>query len=168
MHLCTFQILDLFDLSYEIFEPFLQFREHLASPSPAGDSPLDFIANPYRAGPLYMEPRDVAEVVVLRWIARAREFMVAGDFKPDTWVSVFLQPNIAFQRDSRGTLQILKYCGPSLKILDELATLDLRKICDQISDDKVHKELHGDSLWGHGVCSIVDWLQVAIIHTQGM
>ncbi|KAJ7798243.1 hypothetical protein B0H14DRAFT_2618069 [Mycena olivaceomarginata] len=96
-----------------------QFREHLDFPFPAGDSPLDFIADPCRAGRLYMEPRAIAEILVLRWIARAREFMVAGDFKPYT-----------------DLLQIMEYCGPSLNILDELATLDLSKICDQICDDQ--------------------------------
>ncbi|KAF7369419.1 hypothetical protein MVEN_00271100 [Mycena venus] len=135
-------ILRLFDVSYRIFEPFFQFREHLQFPFPAGDSPLDFIADPHRAGPLYMEPRAIAEVLVLRWIARAREFMVAGDFKPYA-----------------DLLQIMEYCGPSLKILDELATLDLSKICDQISDDQVHKDFHQNILGGYELFCVVDWLQ---------
>ncbi|KAJ7799391.1 hypothetical protein B0H14DRAFT_2617056 [Mycena olivaceomarginata] len=135
-------ILRLFDVSYRIFEPFFQFREHLDFPFPAGDSPLDFIADPCRAGRLYMEPRAIAEILVLRWIARAREFMVAGDFKPYT-----------------DLLQIMEYCGPSLNILDELATMDLSKICDQICDDQVHEDFYRNILGGHELFCVVDWLQ---------
>jgi hypothetical protein len=53
----------------------------------------------------------------------------------------------------------MEYCGPSLKILDELATLDLSKICDQICDDQVHEDFHQNILGGHELFCVVDWLQ---------
>ncbi|KAF7369413.1 AAA-16 domain-containing protein [Mycena venus] len=136
-----FLLLELFDLSYRILEPFFQFREHLDFPFPEGDSPLDFIADPNRAGPLYMEPRAVAESVMVRWIIQAKEFIVTGDL---------IQVDL---------VQFIEYCGPSLKILDELATLDLSKICDQISDDQVHKEFHRHRTRKVSLSCIVDWLQ---------
>ncbi|KAJ7208983.1 hypothetical protein GGX14DRAFT_566684 [Mycena pura] len=72
--------LRLFDLTYRIFEPFFAFRDRLDLPISEGDSLLAFIADPDRAGPLYLDPQDTAEVLILRWITRAREFMVSGDF----------------------------------------------------------------------------------------
>ncbi|KAF7369414.1 NACHT domain-containing protein [Mycena venus] len=142
-------ILRLFDLSYRIFEPFLQLQEHLDFPFTEGDSPLDFIADPDRAGPLYMEPRAIAETVVLRWIIRAREFLVAGDFFPDLYLLGFLE-----------------HCGPSSKIFDELATLNLSKICDQISEDQEHKEFHLLTSHARDLHCIVKWLKTFPEHPQ--
>ncbi|KAJ7281266.1 hypothetical protein C8J57DRAFT_1558722 [Mycena rebaudengoi] len=139
-HLWLDPILRLFDLSYRIFEPFFPFRKQLDFPLPEGDSPADFIVDPYRAGVLYMEPQTVAETVVLQWIVRAREFVVAGDYFPALWVPFLLQPDIAFKQDSRYLFQFIEVCGNSSKILDELATLDLSKICDQISDEQTFPE----------------------------
>ncbi|KAJ7348134.1 hypothetical protein DFH08DRAFT_157608 [Mycena albidolilacea] len=153
-------ILRLFDLSYRVFEPFFAFHKRLELPFPAGDSPLDFIADPDRAGPLYMRLQVIAETVVLRWIVRAREFVIAGDFLPSLLGPHLFQPDIPFQQPSGGLLKIIKYCRPSSKILNELAALDLSKICDQISDDQVHKDFHEQTLWADGLLCIVNWLQV--------
>jgi hypothetical protein len=91
-------ILRLFDLSYRVFEPFFAFHESLELPFPAADSPLDFIADPDRAGPLYMRHQATAETVVLQWIIRTREFVIAGDFLPSFSVPNFFQPGITFRR----------------------------------------------------------------------
>ncbi|KAF7369418.1 putative nwd2 protein [Mycena venus] len=136
------QILRLFDLTFKIFEPFFLLREHLDFPISGGDSPLDFIADPDRAGALYLDPRAAAEVLVLRWIARVRESMVAGDFKPHT-----------------DLLQMIEYCGPSSKIINELATLDLSKFCDQISDDEDHEVFHQQIFEESDLFYVVDWLK---------
>ncbi|KAF7369406.1 NACHT domain-containing protein [Mycena venus] len=135
-------ILRMFDLSYRTFEPFFPFREHLDLPFSEGDSPLDFIADPERAGELYLDPRVIAEVLVLQWIVRTREFVIAGDFFP-----------------YRNLLRFIEYCGPSLKILDALVTLDISKICDQISDDQVHKSFHHRTLSADDLLLIVNWLK---------
>jgi hypothetical protein len=89
-------ILGLFDLSYRVFKPFFAFHESLELPFPAADSPLDFIVDPDRAGPLYMGLQATAETVVLQWIVRAREFVIAGDFLPSLLMPNFFQPGIAF------------------------------------------------------------------------
>ncbi|KAF7334054.1 hypothetical protein MVEN_02311000 [Mycena venus] len=98
--------------------------------------------DPYRAGRLCMEPQAVAETVILQWIIRTKEFVIAGDFLPYP-----------------GLLQFIEHCGPSSKILNELATLDLSKICDQISDDQEHKEFHQIRLCGKSLFHVVNWLQ---------
>jgi hypothetical protein len=101
MHQLLEHYLQLFNLSYRIFEPFYQFQEHLDYQVPKGDSPLDFIADPNRAGLLYMDPQSVAETVVLQWILRAREFVrvnIAVDVFPDLWVPFLSQSDIAFKQ----------------------------------------------------------------------
>jgi hypothetical protein len=153
-------ILRLFDLSYRVFEPFFALHECLELPFPVGDSPLDFIVDPDRAGPLYMGLQAIAETVVLQWIVRARESVVAGDFLPSLSEANCFQPGITFRRPSGGLLKIIEYCGPSSKILNELAALDLSNICDQISDDQVHEDFHCEILWADGLLCIVNWLQV--------
>lgn len=66
----------LFGRNYRVFQPFLCFREQL--PFPEGDSPLDFLTDPGRAGSMFAHWRDVAEELVLLWIRRCKEFLVSG------------------------------------------------------------------------------------------
>ncbi|KAJ7098957.1 hypothetical protein C8R44DRAFT_888794 [Mycena epipterygia] len=46
--------------NYRVFQPFLGFREVLELPIPEGDSPLDFLNDPRRAGNMYADPRNIA------------------------------------------------------------------------------------------------------------
>ncbi|KAJ7501152.1 hypothetical protein B0H11DRAFT_1993816 [Mycena galericulata] len=79
-----YSILRLFDLSYTIFEPFSAFREQLdVRAFSKGDSPVDFIADPHRAGALYLDLQDTAEVLLLRWFSRAAEVLVGVVFTLD-------------------------------------------------------------------------------------
>ncbi|KAJ7473025.1 hypothetical protein B0H11DRAFT_2037056 [Mycena galericulata] len=79
-----YSILKLFDLSYTVFEPFSAFREQLdVRDFSKGDSPVDFIADPHRAGTLYLDLQDTAEVLLLRWFSRAAEVLVGVVFTLD-------------------------------------------------------------------------------------
>lgn len=60
--------LRLFDFSFGVFEPFFAFRDRLNSSVSPEDSLLAFIADPNRAGPLYLDPQATAEILVIRWI----------------------------------------------------------------------------------------------------
>jgi hypothetical protein len=70
--------LPLFGWTGTVFRPFLKFPELFPLPFPNGDSPLDFLADPRRAGRLYSEPSYIAEELVLRWIGRARRVLAGG------------------------------------------------------------------------------------------
>jgi hypothetical protein len=70
--------LPLFGWTGIVFRPFLKFPGLFLSPFPDGDSPLDFLADPQRAGRLYSEPSSIAEELVLRWIGRARRTLAGG------------------------------------------------------------------------------------------
>jgi hypothetical protein len=70
--------LPLFGWTGTIFRPFLKFPELFLLPFPDGDSPLDFLADPQRAGRLYSEPSYIAEELVLCWIGRARRVLAGG------------------------------------------------------------------------------------------
>jgi hypothetical protein len=72
------EYLPLFGWTGTIFRPFLKFPELFPLPFPDGDSPLDFLANPWRAGRLYSEPSYIAEELVLRWIGRTRRTLAGG------------------------------------------------------------------------------------------
>jgi hypothetical protein len=70
--------LPLFGWTGAVFRPFLKFPELFPLPFPNGDSPLDFLADPRRAGRLYSEPSYIAEELVLRWIGRVRRVLAGG------------------------------------------------------------------------------------------
>lgn len=76
-------ILNLYGLTYRVFQPFLQFRELIESPFPRGDSPIYFLANPRRAMALWCDHQNTAEEVMIRWIHHARE-VLAG--RKDDWL----------------------------------------------------------------------------------
>ncbi|KAJ7125843.1 hypothetical protein C8R43DRAFT_958310 [Mycena crocata] len=74
-------------VTIRIFSPFLELRNVLPSPfqfSP-GDSPLDFLSNPNRAGELYSDSADTIEDLILFWIFRAKEFITHSDAWPYTY-----------------------------------------------------------------------------------
>jgi hypothetical protein len=70
--------LSLFGWTGTVLCPFLKFPELFLLPFSNGDSPLDFLADPRRAGRLYSEPSYIAEELVLRWIGRARRALAGG------------------------------------------------------------------------------------------
>lgn len=72
--------LKLLRWTYKVLQPFLVLRESLNFPFPRGDSPIDFLSAPSRAGRLYVDLSWTAEELVLLWIRRAKDFVVAGDF----------------------------------------------------------------------------------------
>lgn len=75
-----YQMFELLELpwNFRVFQPFLEFREVLALPFPDGDSPVDFLNNPRRAGIMYSDPDIITEELVLRWIHRAKELLISG------------------------------------------------------------------------------------------
>ncbi|KAJ6568225.1 hypothetical protein DFH09DRAFT_1155031 [Mycena vulgaris] len=71
----TDNIIDSLGCTYQVFRPLLVFRE-LTFPFSNGDSPIDFLADPQRAGDLYAYS---AEEVILAWIRRAKEAVIRGE-----------------------------------------------------------------------------------------
>jgi hypothetical protein len=76
--------------SYRVFCPFLEFRETLHLPFSDGDSPVDFLQDPRRAGDLYCSPHQIAEELVLRWISHAKDALSWSDGWLDPYVTSFL------------------------------------------------------------------------------
>jgi hypothetical protein len=79
-------ILRLFGLSYNVFRPFLEHRDLLEPPFPPGDSPLDFLLDPQRAGDLHLHLADVTVKIIIRWISHTKELIVANDGWFDAYV----------------------------------------------------------------------------------
>lgn len=67
------------NLTYSVFRPFLDFQELFKFPFLDGDSPVDFLKDPRRAGDLYCDPRYIAEELVLLWIAHVKDVLVWSD-----------------------------------------------------------------------------------------
>jgi hypothetical protein len=61
---------------YDVFKPCLAFSDSIRLPFPSGDSPIDFLADPKRAGQLYSDPQDISETLVLLWIRRTKEIIL--------------------------------------------------------------------------------------------
>ncbi|KAJ7501129.1 hypothetical protein B0H11DRAFT_754999 [Mycena galericulata] len=146
-HLITIRdILDLFGLTYRIFQPFIQFREFLDFPLPEGDSPLDFLSDPHRAAGLYREPHDIAEEAVILYIYRTKEVLLGtSDIDLEGWM----------------LRRLLEQCPTSSKLLHELQSLDLCQLCDHhAANEGSHWAVHYDLLDPSYLKSIVDWLWV--------
>ncbi|KAJ7478103.1 hypothetical protein FB451DRAFT_181713 [Mycena latifolia] len=105
--------MDLLQCNYRIFHPFLRLRGRLEFPFPAGDSPLNFLNDPRRAGNLYSDPQDIAEDIILLWIQHAKNCLLEGY----PWLRM-------------GYLDLLDKCRPSPRILHELESLNIAQICD--------------------------------------
>ena len=68
--------------NYQIFQPFVPFRGLLELPVPDGDSPVDFLNDPRRAGNLYSDPQDIADTFMRLWIPRLKQDLLDG-WPPD-------------------------------------------------------------------------------------
>ncbi|KAJ7473222.1 hypothetical protein FB451DRAFT_1248779 [Mycena latifolia] len=108
-----FNVLEFLQSNYQVFLPFLRLCGRLEFPFPDGDSPLDFLIDPRRAGGLYSDPQDIAEDIMLLWIQHVRNCLMEG------WIAFWT-----------GWLGLLEKCRPSPRILHELESLDVAQVCD--------------------------------------
>ncbi|KAJ7779552.1 hypothetical protein B0H14DRAFT_3164231 [Mycena olivaceomarginata] len=135
--------LPFFGWTGTVLRPFLKFPELFPLPFPEGDSPLDFLADPQRAGRLYSEPSYIAEELVLRWIGRARRTLAGGLDE--------LYPHY---------LQTIEKCGTSQRLLREFATFDLSDLCRQMAIDVcAHEDFHIFIVQDSALCPVLDWLR---------
>jgi hypothetical protein len=155
-------MLRLCGLTYRIFQPFLQFRGLLCFPFPEGDSPLDFLADPRRAGVLYANPADTAEEVLLIWIDRAK-YVLSGrsDFRLDGWVKFTYKkiPISAFY----SYLTKISLCRTSTRLLQGLQSLNLCRLWDELAaaGEISHWYLHLLLLDTSDFRRVVEWLWVS-------
>ncbi|KAJ7153112.1 hypothetical protein C8R43DRAFT_1106842 [Mycena crocata] len=135
--------LSLLGWTYRIFGPLLAFRDVLVLPFPEGDSPIDFLADPRRAGDLYAKPQVIIEELILLWLRGSKQFLIAGDFRLyHHWP------------------QLLSRCPPSSRILHELATLDVADLCREMAPNReYHRENHSLTLNPLCLQVVLDWLQ---------
>ncbi|KAJ7501137.1 hypothetical protein B0H11DRAFT_1993769 [Mycena galericulata] len=141
----TTYLLELFGLTYQVLQPFLQFREFLDFPFPKGDSPLNFLSDPRRAAGLYRDNHDIAEEAMMLYISRAKEVLLGTS-------DIIL--------DGYMLRRLLEQCPTSSKLLHELQSLDLRQLCDHHAENKdSHYVVHIQLLRPRYLNPIVDWLQ---------
>ncbi|KAJ6564106.1 hypothetical protein B0H19DRAFT_1067698 [Mycena capillaripes] len=110
-------IIDLCNMTYEVFRPFLQLRDLVHLPFPAGDAPQDFLADPIRAGVLHCDPKTTAEEVALLLIHQAKEFARGAVDYMDRY---FLR-------------KVLRQCGPNPTLLSEVQSLERHNLHYTIS-----------------------------------
>ncbi|KAJ7779585.1 hypothetical protein B0H14DRAFT_3586609 [Mycena olivaceomarginata] len=135
--------LPLFGWTGTVLRPFLKFPELFPLPFPDGDSPLDFLADPRRAGRLYSEPSYIAEELVLRWIGRARRVLTGGPCE--------LYPCY---------LKTIEKCRTSQRLLREFATFNLSDLCRQMAIDvRAHENFHLYIVSDGPLCAVLDWLR---------
>ncbi|KAJ6527352.1 hypothetical protein DFH09DRAFT_1371431 [Mycena vulgaris] len=128
-----------FGLTPAIFRPFLNFP----LPFPAGDSPIDFLADPRRAGELYCEPGSIAIDMMLRCIKRVKQTLAGGPWEPHDYY-----------------LEEIRNCGTSGRLLRELETLNLSDLCRQMAIvPDAHEEFHSTIPTEKALCAVLDWLR---------
>ncbi|KAJ7023370.1 hypothetical protein C8F04DRAFT_1134592 [Mycena alexandri] len=131
--------------------PLLKLREVMRLPLRHGDSPIDFLKEPHRAGDLYLPQKKIAEDLVLLWILNTRTRL-----KEKTWISRTSPPTFYW-------LDLLRECPPSQKIAHELKSLDLAQICHpkNISPADHHYQVHAQMFSDpRPEQAVLDWLQV--------
>ena len=64
--------------NYKIFQPFVHIRGLLELPFPDGDSPVDFLNDPRRAGNLYSDAQDIADAFMRLWIPWLKQCLLDG------------------------------------------------------------------------------------------
>jgi hypothetical protein len=62
------------EIDYNIGQPFARVRGLF----PDGDSPVDLLNNPHRAGNLYSDPRDIADTFMRLWIPQLKQELLEG------------------------------------------------------------------------------------------
>ncbi|KAJ7040764.1 hypothetical protein C8F04DRAFT_1082054 [Mycena alexandri] len=143
----------------EVFRPLLKLRELLRLPLKSGDSPIDFLKEPHRAGDLYLPPQNIVEDLVLLWILNTRMRL-----KERTWIPRTSPPIFYW-------LDILRECRPSLKIAHELQSLDLAQICHprNISPAYHHHQVHVTMFSDpRPEQAVLNWLQVNYVSTTSL
>ncbi|KAJ6531517.1 hypothetical protein DFH09DRAFT_1284849 [Mycena vulgaris] len=121
-----------------IFRPFLNFP----LPFPAGDSPIDFLADPRRAGKLYCEPGSIAIDVMLCWIKHIKQTLAGGPWEPVYY------------------LEGIRNCGTSGRLLRELETLNLSDLCRQVAiAPSIHAVFHHFIATRETLCDVLVWLR---------
>jgi hypothetical protein len=72
--------LELFGCTHELYRPLCAFIGLLVNSSfPEGDSPLDFLFDFQRAGPLYEDSHYTAKVAVIRWMHTVKTLINGQD-----------------------------------------------------------------------------------------
>ncbi|KAJ7478148.1 hypothetical protein FB451DRAFT_182060 [Mycena latifolia] len=139
-----FEVMEFLQCSYRVFQPFLQLRRLFEFPFPDGDSPLNFLNDPRRAGDLYSDPQDIVEDIILLWIQRVNKCLVEG--YPWLWMDY---------------LDLLEKCQPSPRILHELKSLDIAQVCDprQINPATHYGFHNGPYSTLRCAHVVLDWLQ---------
>jgi hypothetical protein len=64
--------------NYKVFQPFVDVLDVLELPFPDGDSPVDFLNDPRKAGNLYSDPRDITTAFVRLWFLHIKEDLLEG------------------------------------------------------------------------------------------
>ncbi|KAJ7065651.1 hypothetical protein C8F01DRAFT_1126292 [Mycena amicta] len=144
------EVLRLYNLGYEIFQPFIAHRQVLALPFPNGDSPVDFIANQSRAGALCLDHKDIQEELWLSYFRGVNMFLQGQDF----WVKweqlSFFHPD---------------HLSPA--IATELQKLDISQVCSMAAaDDQLHREFHEAALQMGGLENILIGLKDANVESR--
>ncbi|KAJ7874163.1 hypothetical protein B0H14DRAFT_2569345 [Mycena olivaceomarginata] len=129
--------------NYGVLQPFLRFRGLVQLPFPKGDSPLDFLTDPGRAGDMSADRQDIAQEFVILWIHRFKEFLVSGGY---LW------------REQNWLTQLIKQCPKSRTIVLELETLYVSALCGQMMvDPEAHRAAHVE-LYPSTLYPVLEWL----------
>lgn len=164
--------LELSDLSYKVFGPFLSFRGILEFPFPEGDSPVDFLVDPRRARDLYFNRANVSETLVLLWIHRAKEVLTGSDCRLTPYVISYRTHCLLTLEILRSFLVLLDGCVTNFTILRELQSLNLVHLCNRKSkeaDEGYHENAHRDMLHPETLSVVLDWLWVShLLVNQGV
>ncbi|KAJ7198310.1 hypothetical protein GGX14DRAFT_545322 [Mycena pura] len=134
----------LFGLTHRlVYRPLLALRQKLIVPFPEGDSLLDFLLDPERAGALYLDRQVLSLDLLYRCIHGVKHFLNGKD--------IFVHWNV---------LTLITYCPLDPQLLRELESLNISKTCEIASSNRLlHESFHYYLLDGGGFNRILDWLQ---------
>ncbi|KAJ7289488.1 hypothetical protein C8J57DRAFT_1213823 [Mycena rebaudengoi] len=136
--------LELFGCTHEVYRPLCAFIGLLVNSSfPEGDSPLDFLFDFQRAGPLYEDSHYTAKVAVIRWMHTVKTLINGQDQGQGVYWDI--------------------WDLPSQVVLHEIETLDLSQLCDLVAMDPIaHGLFHKSFRLDDSFDCVIGWLRVSM------
>jgi hypothetical protein len=156
-------VLDSLPLNYKIFQPFFGVLGLVNLPFNDGDSPVDFLTDPRRAGNLYSDPHDIADAFMRLWIPWQKRNLLHGECLSWSDLQATVPRTTSSDSTFRQSLKLLDQCHSCPTILQGIETLDLAQICDPMYIDEEHWEIHELAFHTADLSAVLRWLRVSFI-----
>ncbi|KAF7351886.1 hypothetical protein MVEN_01150300 [Mycena venus] len=138
------------NLNFGSLKPLLSVGTTGSSVPPVDDeSPSQFLLWPTRAGPLFLEPRQVLEIWLIRWSSFVRDL-------PSHSPSYY---TMEAARCLQLGLRSLPHCPHNIEVLQSLKDLDFERFCGAAASEHDHHEMHYNGFSDWDIEVALNWIR---------